>query len=221
MQSLVEHGRVIRGYLGVWMQDIDPKLAKQFGLEEATGVVVSEVVAKSPAEKAGIKVGDVITEFDGKSVKDSRHLKLQVGQTSPNERVSLKLLRDGKSKTVELTLKELEDNEQTAKVQKRDQDSGEALAGVTVGDIDRAARNQFRLPADLRGAVVTDVDEDTPAYEAGLRPGDVILEINRKPVRSAEDAVTLTEKMPEKTILLRIWSRGGSRYMVVDESKVR
>ncbi len=221
MESLVEHGRVIRGFIGVMIQDVDPKLAKEFGLEEANGALVAEVTPKSPAEKAGIKSGDVVTEFDGKPVKDSRHLKLQVGQTAPNERVSVKLLRDGKTKTVELTLKELEAGEKTAKADRRPQGSNDALDGVTVGDMDAAARSQFRLPRDVRGALVSEVDEDSAAFEAGLRPGDVIQEINRKPVRDAAEAVEMTENMTEKTILLRIWSRGGSRYLVVDESKKR
>ena len=94
-----------------------------------------------------------------------------------------------------------------------------ALNGVTVGDLDRQARQQFDLPAGIHGVVVTDVDPNSAAAEAGLKPGDVIQEINRKPVKNAEDAVKMTEKTTDKTTLLKVWRDGGSRYVVVDESK--
>ena len=102
---------------------------------------------------------------------------------------------------------------------KKAEDDNGTLNGVTVGDVDRAARQQFDLPGNLKGAVVTDVAPDSPAAEAGLRPGDVILEINRKPVHNAEEAVKLTEKTDTKTSLLRVWRNGGSQFVVVDESR--
>ena len=99
------------------------------------------------------------------------------------------------------------------------QSSGDALEGVAVADLDAAARQHFRLPANVNGALVTQVEPNSAAFEAGLREGDVIQEINRKPVRNAEDAVRLTENVADKRTLLRVWSNGGSRYVVVDENK--
>ncbi len=90
---------------------------------------------------------------------------------------------------------------------------------MAVGDIDAATKQQLKLPANVKGAVITQVDPNSAAFEAGLREGDVILEINRKPVKSAEDAVQLTENVKDKRTLLRVWSKGGSRYVVVDENK--
>ena len=97
--------------------------------------------------------------------------------------------------------------------------SSDSLNGVTVSDIDSAVRQQLKLPSHVKGALVTEVDPNSPAYEAGLRSGDVIQEVDRKPVTSADDAVRLTEKLKDKKILLRVWSHGGSRFVVVDESK--
>lgn len=217
MENLVQHGRVIRGYLGVWMQDITPALAQQFDLDEPHGVVVTDVVPRSPAEKAGFEPGDVIIEYLGKTVRDGRHLKFQVGDTEPDVTVPVKILRDGRTKLLEVTLNELEDSDPTAASRQQNSRSDETLQGVTVGDIESSVRRQLRLPRNLKGALVTAVEEDSAAYEAGLRQGDVILEINRSRVSDAQEAVELSELIEENTVLLRIWSRGGFRYVVVDE----
>ncbi len=221
MESLIKNGRVIRGYMGVNIQDVTPSLAKEFGLADGTsGALVAEVTPKSPAEKAGLKSGDVITEFNGKTVKDSRHLKLQAAQIAPGTKVPVKYIRDGDTKTLDVVLKEFPKDDALAKRDSAEKEStSDALDGVTVSDIDAAARRQLGLPANLKGALVAHVDENSASYEAGLREGNIILEINRKPVQSADEAVELSDKIKEKRILLRIWSRGGTRYLVVDESK--
>jgi len=220
MESLVKEGRVVRGFMGVNIQDITPALAKEFDVKESKGALVSGVSPKSPAEKAGLQNGDVITEFNGKAVSDSRHLKLQVAQTTPGTTVPVKIVRDGKTKTVDVTLKELPGTELASNKNSNDAENSEdALHGVGVSDLDAQAKQQFKLPADVKGAVVTQVDPNSAAYEAGLREGDVIQEINRKPVKSAEDAVKLTENPKDKRTLLRVWSKGGSHYVVVDETK--
>ena len=221
MDSLIENGRVIRGYMGVSIQDVTPTLAKEFDLPESTGgALVAEVTPKSPAEKAGLKSGDVITELNGKPVKDSRHLKLQVAQIAPGVKVPLKIIRDGDEKSMEVVLKEFPTDETLAQGSQGDlETTSDALDGVTVSDIDAAVRRQLGLPASSKGALVAAVEDTSAAYEAGLREGDVILEINRKTVRDADEAVKLSENIKDKRILLRVWSRGASRFLVVDESK--
>ena len=222
MDGLIKDGRVVRGFMGVGIQNLTPVLAKEFGLkDETSGVLVSDVSPKSPAEKAGVKTGDLILELDGKPVRDSRHLKLQVAQTAPGESVPLKVLRDGKTRTLEVTVKELPGSEVASTSKSKDSDSGESLQGVAVGDLDGAVRERSKIPATVKGVVVLSVEPDSVAFEAGLREGDVIQEINRKPVSSAEDAVRMTENLDDKTVLLRVWSQGGSRYVVVDETKDR
>jgi serine protease Do len=185
-------------------------------------VLVSDVTTKSPAEKAGIKTGDVILEFNGKQVRDSRHLKLHVAQTAPGESVPVKILRDGKTRTLQVAVKELPGTEVASNSKKSDSDdANDSLHGVAVGDLNGAAREQFKIPSTVKGVLVMGVEPDSAAYDAGLREGDVIQEINRKPVGSTDEAVRLTEKAGSKTTLLRVWSKGGSRYVVVDESKDR
>jgi serine protease Do len=220
MTSLVKEGHVTRGFLGVMIQDVNPELAQEFKLKDNSGALVSEVTPKSPADKAGFKSGDVIVEYNGKKVTDSRHLKLEVARTQPGEEVPVKILRDGSNKTLEVTVKEIPGTEHLAKNDNRHdgEDTG-TLNGVTVGDLDQAARQQFGLPEKVNGVVITDVQPDSAAADAGLRPGDVIQEINRKSVKTAEEAVKMTENTDSKKTLLRVWRNGGSHFVVVDESK--
>ena len=223
MESLIKDGRVVRGFMGVNIQDVNPALAQEFDLKSNDGALVADVTAGSPAEKAGLKAGDIITKFNGKPVRDSRQLKLQVAQTSPNAKVPVEVLRDGSTKTLTVQLKEFP-RSGLASTSRRDNDSDgseaeETLKGVAVGNVDVRTRQQFDIPSDIKGALVIDIDESSAAYEAGLREGDVILEINRKPIASAEDAVELSAKNDKSSTLLRVFSRGGTRYVVVKEDK--
>ncbi len=219
MTELVKDGHVTRGYLGVMIQDVNPSLAKEFKLKDNKGALVSDVTPHSPAEKAGFQSGDLILEFNGKKVTDGRHLKLEVARVQPGTTVPVKILRDGSPKTLEVKVKELPGSEQLAKNDNSHSEDTGTLNGVGVTDMDSGARQQFNLPANVKGVVVTEVDPNSAAAEAGLRPGDVIQEINRKPVQNAEEAVKLTENATDKTTLLRVWRNGGSRFVVVDESK--
>ena len=218
MESLIKDGKVTRGYLGVMIQDVTPSLAKEFKLKQGQGALVGDVTPKSPAEKAGIESGDLILEFNGKKVTDSRHLKLEVARVQPGESVPVKILRDGSTKTLDVAVNEMPGTEHLAKNDNNKGDDNGTLNGVTVADLDSAARQQFDLPGNVKGVVITDIDPNSAAAEAGLKPGDVIQEINRKPVRTAEEAVKMTEKATDKTTLLRVWREGGSRYVAVDES---
>jgi serine protease Do len=218
MGNLVKDGHVTRGYLGVMIQDVTPGLAKEFKLKDNKGALVGEVTPRSPAEKAGLKDGDIIIEFNGKAVTDSRHLKLEVARIQPGETVPVKILRDGASKTLDVAVKEMPGTEHLAKNDSHKAEDSGTLNGVAVGDLDSGARQQFDLPGNVKGVVITEVDPNSASAAAGLKPGDVIQEINRKPVRTAEEAVQMTENTNDKTTLLRIWRNGGSRYVVVDES---
>lgn len=215
MESIIENGHVIRGYMGVNIQDVTPGLAEKFDIKEREGALVADVTADSPAQKAGFKNGDVIVEFDGKPVRDSRHLKLQVAQTSPGKEVPVKISRDGDTKELTVTLKEFPQDKDLAKNDSEMGTSGDPTDGITVDELNAAARQQFNIPNNVKGALVTDVDPDSAGAAAGLRPGDVILEINRKPVKNSEEAVALTENLKDKSVLLRVWSRGGSRFLVL------
>jgi serine protease Do len=220
MDSLIQYGHVTRGYLGVMIQDVTPALAKEFELKENTGALIGEVVPKGPADDAGLKNGDVVVDYNGKKVTDSRHLKLAVGETKPGTTVPMKVLRDGSTKTIQVTVQQLPGSEQLAQNKSGNSTDNGTLNGVTVSDLDQQARQELKIPENVKGAVITEVQPDSPAAEAGLKQGDVIVEINRHPVKTADEAVRMTENPKDKVTLLRIWSNGGSHYVVVDESKV-
>jgi serine protease Do len=218
MESLVQYGHVTRGYLGVMIQDVTPTLAKEFKLKDLTGALVGDVVPNGPAAKAGVKDGDVVLEFNSKNVSDSRQLKLTVADTRPGSTVPVKVWRDGSAKTLEVTVRDLPGTEQLAQNNTDNNKDTGTLNGVTVGDLDPQTRQQFNLPDSVKGAVITDVKPDSASAEAGLKPGEVIEEINRHPVKSAEEAVQLTENVKDKHTLVRVWENGGSHYVVVDET---
>ena len=223
MESIVEHGRVVRGFLGVNIQNVTPAMAKEFGLSEPVGAIVSDVTPKSPAEKAGIEPGDVVTRFDGREVRDSRHLKLMVGQTPPEKQVTVSLLREGKAQNVNLVLKEIPEDGRLAGVRRGNAPRNEAdtggLQGVVVSDLTPSLRQQHGVPRDLQGALVTEVEEDSAAWKAGLRPGDVVRDINKRRIEDAESAIDIAQSLEHSRILLRVWRDGGNRFVMVDESK--
>ncbi len=220
MDRILSDGKVTRGYLGVFVQPVTPELAKQFELPDTSGALVGGVSPGTPAEKAGLKEGDVIVEFNGKKMADNRQLRLTASQTPPGTKVPVKVYRDGDLKTINVTLGELPTD---ALTRAGGEDSGPAqsdvLDGVEVTDLDTRTRRQLGIPAHVSGALVTQVDPESPSYEAGLRPGGVILSINRQTVNNAEDAVALSKKIKGDRILLRVWYQGGSQYLVIDAGK--
>ena len=222
MERLINDGKVTRGFLGVNIQNVSPELAKEFKLGEQAGALVGGVTAGSPAGRAGLKEGDVIMEFNGKKITDSRSLRLLVAQTPPKSKATLNVLRDGKEKTFTVTLGELP-KEMTARGPEGPRggpaNAGEALDGVEVTDLNARVSRQFGLPANVRGALVTNVESGSPAAHAGLRSGDVIVEINRKPITSADEAIELSNQAKGDRVLLRVWSQGGTHYVVVEAGR--
>jgi serine protease Do len=227
LERLIADGKIVRGYLGVSLQPLTPELAESFKLSDSTGALVNGVQSDTPAAKAGMEDGDVIIEFNGKKVSDSAHLRLMVSQTPPKTTVTFKVLRDGKEKEFRVTLAELPDDLAGGPGSKSSDDPADsgvdALDGVEVTDLDNRSRRQFDIPQRVRGALVTKVDPDSNAAEAGLRPGQVIVEINRQPVRSADDAVDLTKNVQSGRLLLRVYSQtggtGGTHFVTVEVGK--
>jgi serine protease Do len=227
MDSIIREGKVTRGYLGIQLApEITPSMARAFKLKDRSGALVDDVVAGSPADKAGVKPGDVVTELNGKKIPDSRQFRLWVSQTAPQSKVNLKVMREGKEQRLTATLGELKPEELAGgpgSPRGVPQKKTDALDGVQVTDLDRATRRQANVPPAIQGALVTDVDPNSNAAEAGLRMGDVILEIERQKVTSAQEAIDITDKLKsDQSILLRVWSagRGGAngstRYLVVE-----
>jgi serine protease Do len=234
MERLITEGKVNRGYLGISIQPLTSELAKAFNLpDERGGVLVGGVTRGSGAEKGGMKDGDVIVELNGKKVTEPRTLQLLVAEIAPGSKVAVRVLRGQhgqkpQEKTLTIALGTLPDGAfAREREDNSDDQTGEkdALDGVEVVDLDSRSRRQFEIPENIKGALVVTVDPDSNSAEAGLRPGDVLTQIDRKPVQNANDAVTLSENADGDKILLRVWTRnaggnkGGTRYVVVENKK--
>jgi serine protease Do len=227
VERLISGGKVTRGYLGVWPEDITPGLAQNFNLSSQNGALVGDVRPNTPAEKVGIKTGDVIIAFNGKDVSDAHGLQLAVSQSEPGSPATVRLIRDGVQTNFTIALAELPGQRGAGAGGPVGSDSDsaktDALDGVTVTDLDREARQEFTVPASVSGAVVTDLDQDSNSAEAGLQKGDVIVEINRQPVTDADSAVKLGDQAKAGQILLKVWRRngdmGGTLYLSVDNTK--
>ncbi|HLP02664.1 MAG TPA: DegQ family serine endoprotease [Opitutaceae bacterium] len=221
MEQLITKGKIERGYIGVGIQDITEDLKKGFGVDE--GVIVNGTSPGSAGEKAGIKQGDVIVKLDGQPVVDARRLRLMVGRYTPGTEVKLEVIRDGKPQTFTLKLGEQprEDGQlgDAEKGSRGSESAEDTLNGVGVADITPQLRDQLDLPRDQKGAVITDVDPDSAAGKAGLREGDVIIEINKKPVENAQQAVELTTKPATKRTLVLVLRGKARLYIMVDETK--
>src|SRR6267142_1755406 len=179
MQSLREKGRVVRGYIGASVQTLTPELAEAMKLKgQLTGALVGEVTPKSPAEKAGIRTGDVITSVNGKKVSDARELRLMIGSMAPGTKVQLEVNREGQSKTFNVELAEMpagvaEEGAEASPEESAQPEKATVFGGVAVADITDDIRNALNLSKDVKGAVIAEID-DSPAAKAGLREGDVI-----------------------------------------------
>ena len=217
MEQIIETGKVRRGYLGVAVQSVTPALAKELDLPNQGGALVGGVEPESPAEKAGLKEGDLITKFGDKEITESRNLRLMASQLAPGSKVDLQFLRDGKRQTTSVTLGELPTNLAAATPSTlRPQPDRQTLPGVTVSDITSSARQQLDMPPNLKGALITGVSPNSAAYFAGVRPGNVILEVNHKKIDDAQGAIESISRNDDKNVLLRLWSEAGSRYVVIE-----
>jgi serine protease Do len=176
LPQLKDKGRVVRGYLGTTVQKITPEIANSLGIKESGGALVADVVSGSPAEKAGIKTGDVIIEFNRKEIKDSSDLPPVVARVEPGTTVQLKVLREGKQVSLPITVGELKDNEIVASGQESD-------LGLSVQPVTPDIAQSLGLER-AEGLVVSSVKPGSAAEEAGLRSGDVITQINRRPVKN-------------------------------------
>ncbi len=211
-ESLVKTGKVTRGWLGVHIQDVNKDLAKSFKLTESKGALVSDVKEDSPADKGGLTAGDVIIKYQDKPVADGVALQRLVTKTAVGTKASVIVIRDGDEKQLEITICEMPE---PVKIAMADGEAGkQALAGVTVQDLDRQTAKELGLTGKVQGVVVTGVEPDSGAEEAGLQRGDVIKEINRQPVKSVKDFEKLASDVQKgERLLLLINRRGASLFL--------
>ena len=199
MMAIVQNGKVVRAYLGVMTQDITPAMAKAFHTPNSRGALVSDVSANSPAERAGLQKGDIIREVDGKPVENSNQLRNRINMLPPETHVSLQVDRNGSLRSVAATLGELEARQERASAEPN---SDQSLDGVAVDTLTPEIARELRLSPRTKGVVVTEVAPGSKAEEAGLRRGDVIQEVNRKPVQSRQQFESAVRSAGENALLL-------------------
>jgi serine protease Do len=213
--QLIQHGKVDHGYVGIAMNDVTPDNARFFNLQDTEGAIVAQVTPNSPASHAGLKQGDVITTLNGQKVANSSALQVAVSELAPGTAISLGVLRDGKSTTVSVTIGTYGGDHQEL----ADDDNGAPQSGklgLAVADLTQDVRQQLQAPENMHGAVVQNVRPASPADDAGLQPGDVILEVNRKPTESADQFVSQVHGDSNGgDLLLLVWSKGNASYRTV------
>ena len=221
MEQLLKDGKVHRGMLGVNIQNVTEAVAKSLDLKEAKGVLVSNVTAGSAAEKAGIKRGDIITAINGETIEDSNILRNKVAGTLPGTDIKVTVSRDGKQQDFTAKLDEFKvpgaktensgsEDEENPEPQK---ESGKL--GLNLEPVSPQIARQLQLPPDSEGMVVLDVDPSGASAEEGIQRGDVIMEINKQPVKTLDDVQTALNKSGSRPILLLVWRRGTTVYLTV------
>ena len=215
VETLIRDGKVSHGHIGIGIADVTPENAKFFDESTATGGVVTQVEPDSPGAKAGLQIGDVITEIDGQKVSDAGELQVLVGQKQPGSKIMLKVLREGKSMTVPVTLEELGKRSSDGK---DDSSNGEGKMhwGIGLGNLTPEMRDQLQASSNIHGAVIEQVQPGSSADNAQLQRGDIILEVNRHKVQSAEDVKQALSNVPKgEDALLLVYSNGGNSFRVL------
>ncbi len=212
MNDLIAHGRVVRGWLGVAIQNVDRDMAKALRMQQKGGVVVAGVSEDGPAASADIKPGDVIVRFDGHPVDSTGRLRNLVAGKGVGAKVTLDIVRDGKERKVTLELAELPEDERTPA---RTSGGRQALGGLEVAALNSRSRKSFEIPDDVRGGVVvTDVAAGSSAEREGIEPGDVILQADRKPVETPAGFAEIFRQAGDRVLLL-VWRRGDTLFIVL------
>ncbi len=215
VETLIRYGKVSHGHIGIGIADVTPENAKFFDESTATGGVVTQVDPDSPGAKAGLQIGDVITEVDHQKVNDAGELQVLVGQKQPGTKIMLNVLRNGKSMSIPVTLEALgshsaEGNDNSANGE------GKMHWGIGLSNLTPELRDQLQAPRDIHGAVIEQVQPGSPADNAGLQQGDIILEVNRHKVQNASDVKqALSNVKKGDDALLLVWSNGGNSFRVL------
>ena len=213
--DLEKNGHVTRGYAGVETQPIAPAMARALKLPGAEGALVAGVQPDSPAAKAGIEAGDVIRSVNGHPVKDPHALAMMVGSEKPGQQVKVEVLHDGAARTVSFTLAEMPSDQKVGDAGATDENRGKV--GLALAPLSPELQGQLELPKGTRGAVVQQVRPGSPAQDAGIRPGDVIVGVGSQAVTSPEDAVkAIRSASKDSSLALRILREGKSAFVAID-----
>ncbi|HTU34661.1 MAG TPA: Do family serine endopeptidase [Candidatus Acidoferrum sp.] len=216
MDELIEHGKVIRGYLGLLPEDVTPALAQQFGLSQPTGALVSQVESNTPASRAGLKRGDIILKVDGKPISGMNDLRLTISNMAPGSTADLTIWRDNKTQDVKVTLATLQ--AQNAQNNQPENNETGTMSGVQVQTITPDMTQDLGIPNDTHGVVVTSVDPASQAAAAGLDRGVVIVEVNHQPVSNSREYHEAVAQADGRAVLLLVMppnQDGATTYVVV------
>jgi serine protease Do len=221
--ELKSEGRVARGWLGVHIQSIDETLAESMNLHKNEGALVSAVEPDSPADRSGLKVGDIILEFDDEAVEDARALPRMVADTDDGDKVAVTVWRDGKRESLEVTLGSLPGEEKVAMGEAEGADDGTPKLGVTLSALSKEAKERYKLPDDEVGVLIVDVATNSPAAKHGLKRGDIIARVGHTTVTKPDEVVSEVKraaKEERKSVLLLIKRDGVSRFVAVPLERV-
>jgi serine protease Do len=218
IEQLKEHGKVERGWLGVQVQEVTPEIAKSLGLPKAEGALVSQVTRNTPADKAGMKPGDVILGYNGHDIAKLRDLPIAVAETPVGQKAELKVWRDGHDETLEPVIAQMPSDLRTA--ENTDSTGAEKAMGVSLAPLSAQWRERLHLSKEVKGVVVTAVAPDSPLAELGLERGDVIENINQHPVTTPEEAAAQLaqvqhEQRNDKQLLLLVNRHGINQYVAI------
>jgi serine protease Do len=211
----LKKGKVIRGWIGVMIQDVTPEIAKSFGLETPRGALVADVIPNGPADKAGIQRGDIIVKYNGTEVEDYHAFSKMVAATQPGTKVKIELIRDKQHKTVEVTIGTMP--EEGEKLSEREKPLGDKVKGwgIYVQNLTPEIARQFGWSESETGVVVTNIEEGSPAEESKLKPGDLIKEINRRKIQNVRDFKQAIDSAKKTESLLLLVKRGDHTFYVV------
>jgi len=213
VETLIRDGKVSHGLIGIGISDVTPDNAKFFQMSSANGAVVTEVEPNSAGGKAGLRIGDVITKLNGQSVTDAGELQMEVGQKRPGDTIQLDVMREGKAMSIPVTLEAMGATNGGATVAG---DHEKGRWGLSLGELSPDTRDQLQIPSAVHGAVVQDVQPGSPADNAGLQRGDVIVEVNRHSEQSAADVAKALSDVPKgQDALVLVWSSGGNTFRVL------
>lgn len=215
IENLIKEGKVIRGWIGIMVQDLTAELAEKFSYRENQGIIITDVVKNSPAQRAGLRRGDIIVEFEGKRVTESAVLRNLVAQSKAGTSINLKISRDGTLFNVQVVVEQLPSEPlQEPKTVKRAGSGESPLKGLVVIDLDPTLARQLGADPDEKGVVVYKIESGSPAESSGLRKGDLIIEIERQKVSNVSDFQRIVQKIRGQDILVFI-NRGGKKFYMI------